>query len=327
MANINVTRDSKLIKVLADQARGLRVDTNNVQEAADIINELASDLNPQNRHEIAQTVAFTVDEMQRKQLDFLNQVADIKNINYGDKAAFNVKTRGIKSYIQAKGSTTPRSYVAGKQIFLETDEISARPAISLMDLRTGRVSMADLIKSANDSMTEKKLQKVEAVLQGAISEYAAPFYGTGTGVTKGVIDPQINHFMRLGGRMTILGDHAAVSQLSGLVGMNGRNSDSQIDEYNRSGFIGNYIGADVVAMQNTYEEGSTTPVLKTNWLYMLPAGVTADMKNLKIVNEGSVQAMENQDINDRTYEILLDQWFGAGFVVGEQPTIGAYVIN
>ena len=160
MSDIKIMKDSKLIKVLADQARGVRVDSANADEASAIITELAQDMNPQNRHQIAQTVAYTVNELQQGELDFLNAVADIKNINYGDKAAFNVKTRGIKAYYQAKGSTTPRSYVAGKQLLVETEEISARPAINLMDLRTGRVQMADLINEANREMTNMKLVKI-----------------------------------------------------------------------------------------------------------------------------------------------------------------------
>ena len=97
MSEINVSRDSKLIKVLAAQVNNQRVDSDKSEEAAQIINELAQDMNPQNMHQIAQIVGFTVDELQQKSLDFLNLVADIKNIGYGDKAAFKVRTGGIKA--------------------------------------------------------------------------------------------------------------------------------------------------------------------------------------------------------------------------------------
>lgn len=332
MADIKVTKDSKLIKVLADQARGLRVDSANADEAAQIITELASDMNPQNRHEIAQTVAFTVNRMQEHELDFMNQFADIKNIGYGDKAAFNVKTRGIKAYRQAKGSTTPRSMVAGKQILVGTEEISARPAINIMDLRTGRVNMADLIREANREMTNLKLEKVEKVLHDSIDDFATPFYASSTGgINKTNLDAQIDYFRRLG-PVSIVGDIAAVSQLQNITGMNMNStpiqrSDDMINEYNANGFIGRYNGCDVVAMTNAYPEGSTTPILKTNWLYILPGNMSADARNLKVVNEGSVQAFEAQDINDLIYEIRLDQWFGAAFVTGELPTAGAHKLN
>lgn len=331
MSDIKVTKDCKLIKVLADQVRHERVDSASAEEAAAIINELASDMNPQNRHEIAQTIAFTVNELQQGELDFLNRVADQKNVNYGDKAAFKVNTRGIKAYYQAKGATTPRSYVSSNQILVDTEEISARPAINIVDLRCGRVNMADLIREANREMTNAKLKKVEQVLQAGIKKYASPFYGTSTGINQSMLDDQLTYFRRQG-PVTILGDIAAVSQLSGLTGMNAtvnqiQRSGNMLDEFNDNGFIGRYKGSDVIVMTNTYEAGQTTPILADDWLYILPGATSADMRNLKIVNEGSVNAFEAQDINDLVYEVRLDQWFGAAFVTGELPTIGAYAIN
>ena len=232
---------------------------------------------------------------------------------------------------QAKGSTTPRSFVSERQVLVDTEEISARPAINIMDLRTGRVNMADLIREANDAMTLAKLAKIENVLQGAIATFASPFYNIGTGVNKALLDAQLNYFRRLG-PVTILGDIAAVSQLAPLVGMAMNNtidqhSNNAMDEFNANGFIGRYNGSQVVALQNAYEDGKTTPILKDNWLYIIPGGMTGDARNLKVVNEGGVNAFEAQDINDMTFEVRLDQWFGAAFVTAHNPTIGAYCIN
>ena len=261
----------------------------------------------------------------------MNQSADIKNIGAGDKAVFHLKTGGIKAYIQAKGSTTKRSYVADRQVTLDTVEISARPAINIVDLRTGRVNMADLIREANREITNKKLAMVETTLHNAIDDYSSPFYAYGSGIVGATLDAQLAYFRRLG-PVTILGDQAAVQQLAGLTGMAFSNTQTQrsndmLNEYNNNGFIGRYKGADVVVLNNTYFEGTTTPVLASDWLYIIPGGLSSDMRNLKVVNEGPVNAFESQNIDDLTYEIRLDQWFGCGFVSGKLPTIGAYDIN
>ena len=268
--------------------------------------------------------------MQQGALDFLNVVADQKNIGYGDKAAFNVKTGGIKAYFQAKGSTTPRSFVSGKQILVDTEEVSARPAINLIDLRTGRVKMADLIREANREITNKKIKKVEQVLHAAVQNFATPFYGTGTGVDKAVLDKQLAYFRRLG-PVSIIGDIEAVGKMAGLVGMamgdQMQRSDAMINEYNENGFIGKYMGCNVIALANACEEGSTDPILNPNWLYIVPGNLSADGRNLKIVNEGGLSSFEAQDINDLVFEVRLDQWFGAAFVTGKLPTIGGYLIG
>lgn len=327
---IKVNKDSKLIKVLASQARYQTVAQDQADEAEQIIAELAQDMSPENRHQIAQVIGYTVNEMQQGALDFLNVVADQKNIGYGDKAAFNVKTGGIKAYFQAKGSTTPRSFVSGKQILVDTEEVSARPAINIIDLRTGRVKMADLIREANREITNKKIKKVEQVLHAAVQNFATPFYGTGTGVDKAVLDKQLAYFRRLG-PVSIIGDIEAVGKMAGLVGMamgdQMQRSDAMINEYNENGFIGKYMGCNVIALANACEEGSTDPILNPNWLYIVPGNMSADGRNLKIVNEGGMNSFEAQDINDLVFEVRLDQWFGAAFVTGKLPTIGGYLIG
>ena len=337
MANIKIERDSKLIKVLASQASNKAVKSDDARQAAEIITELSKDMTPENRHQIAQAIGYTLQELQSHELDFLSQVADIKNIGYNDKALFKIKTPGIKAYIQAKGSTTARSFVADRQVSVETQEISARPAINIVDLRAGRINFADLIREANQEITNKKLVMIEHVLHDAIDNYSTPFYATGTGVVKSTLDGQINYFRRLG-PVTLLGDHAAVSQLAGLTGMAmnanptandafNQFSNDLINEYNNNGFIGRYNGCAVVSMANGYEAGSTTPILNPSWIYIIPAGMSGDARNLKIVNEGGVNSFESQNIDDLTFEIRIDEWFGAAFVSGKLPTIGAYLIG
>jgi hypothetical protein len=239
-----------------------------------------------------------------KALDFLGLVADIKNISYGEKAAFNVRTGGIKAYIQAKGATTARSYVSGSQILVDTKEISARPAINIIDLRTGRVNMGELIREANDQITKKKLAVVEKVLHTGIQNFGSPFFGKSTGaLNPATLNAQLNHFQRLG-PVAIIGDRAAVSQLAPFAGMQVnatptmQYSGAQIDERNGNGYIGKYLGADVIAMNNAYDDDGVTPILDPDWLYIIPGGQSNDARNLKIVNEGPVNSLASQSIDD-----------------------------
>lgn len=332
MAIEKIERGMKLINVLAAQSRNERLDTSVADEANQIISELVTDLTPNNIHMIGQTVAYTVEKLQQNSLDFLSNVADIKNIAYGEKAAFKVRQGGVKAVIQAKGATAPRSYVTDSQILVETKEIAARPAINIIDLRTGRVQMADLIREANEAITDKKLKMAQQVLHAGISAFASPFYAASvTTLNQAALDAQIQHFRRFG-PVTILGDLAIASQLSGFTGMANSASTTQysgniIDERNRNGYVGTYNGCAVIGMTNAYEEDGVTPVLNPNWLYILPGGQTAEARNLKLINEGGVNSMASQNIDDRVYEILLDCWFGAAFVTGKNPTSGAHQLT
>jgi hypothetical protein len=59
-------------------------------------------------------------------------------------------------------------------------------------------------------------------------------------------------------------------------------------------------------------------------LFILPVGLTPEARNLKIVNEGPVMSFESTNIDDLTYEVRLDQHFGAAVIVGNNPSIRVY---
>lgn len=288
-------------------------------------------------------------------------MADIKNVGYGDKVMFNIKTEGIKAFYQAKGATTSRSYISERQFSLSTDAISARPAINVIDLWSGRVNMADLIREANREITYKKLERIEGVLIAGMQAYQSPFYTNNTGVNKANLDSQLAHFNRVG-PVTLMGDRSAVQQIAGIAGWAPsmfthtipnnpttpgtwpdsypgtaptRISPSLIDELNNTGIIGTYLGNSVVVMPNGYRDQKIKPILRADCIYLIPGGLAADQRNLKVVNEGPVQSFESQNIDDLTFEIRLEQWFGAAFIsgkdagslnTGRNPMIGLHEI-
>lgn len=59
-------------------------------------------------------------------------------------------------------------------------------------------------------------------------------------------------------------------------------------------------------------------------LYILPGGIDSAMRPLKVVFEGDVVAQEATNIDDKSYEVRLDQFFGAAMVYGDRPYISVY---
>lgn len=274
-------------------------------------------------------MGYTVNEMVRPQTDWLNHVADVKRVNYGEKAAFRVKLEGISAFLQAKGATPARSKIAHKQVTLDTIAVSARPVINLYELKTNRVQMADLIRDASYEMHTKQIQYIQQVLHAAASSWAAPFYGTGAGIVKTALNPMIQHWMRTGA-VTLLGDIEIVSKLAEQTGFTAATGTQQfspsiIDEVIKTGVIGVYYGAKVVNLVNPYLQDNVTPVIDTKRLYILPSAASADMRPLKVLYEGDVQSTESTNIDDLAYEVRLDQFFGAGIVMGKTPTMSVYV--
>lgn len=285
------------------------------------IQKLASNPNPENRYEIAQITGYAVQSIMETTEDFLSRIAEVKTTAVGEKAQFKITKSGIRAFIQAKGSTTPRSKVVNKYVTLDTEEVAARPYINYLELASGKFDFANMITLAANEMTNAKLEKIDAVLRAGAASFITGAYGSGAGIVKATFDPILQNFQRLG-KASIVGDIYVISKFNGIAGFNGTNapSDKIQDEIMANGHIGNYLGAGVVKFSNPLKMGTFTPVINQKWLYIL-AGLESP---LKVVNEGDVVSLDQTNIDDNSYEVSMRQNFGAGVILGDIPTIGAY---
>lgn len=326
---IEIYKDSKIVPVIVAQAKGERVDSAVAEEAAKLIRDLASNPNPNNRYQIAQLVGFAVNDILRPRTNWLDVVADVKRIAENDKAQFKVKHEGIRAYIQAKGATTARSKVAEKAVTVDTVCVSARPVINFVELRNG-MDMATLVLDAAYQMELAEYGYIENVLTAAASAWSAPYYGAGSGVVAGTIDPMVRFWMRAsaGARPTIIGDIAMIGELAALTGFtvttNTMWANGVMEEYARAGFVGTYKGANVVNMLNPLNVETGANALSTKNLYILPSGVDVSTRPLKVVFEGDVVAQDELNIDDKSFEVRLDQCFGAAMVYGNLPFMSVY---
>lgn len=266
----------------------------------------------------------------KPQLNWFDHVADVKRVSFGDKAQFKVKQEGIRAYVQAKGSTTARSKIANKTVSVETVDVSARPVVNVVEMQHGLVNMAELITDGAYQINVKINQYAQKVLNDAITDWSTPYVDTGAGLVKSTLDPMIYHWMRMGGKAAILGDIAEVAQLGDLTGFNAAEGTKQfaenlINEQNANGFIGTYLNSDVIQLINPPIDGSDELVYDTKKLYILPTMTDASMRPLKVVFEGDTFSTEATNIDDLTFEVRLDQYFGAAVVVGERPYMGVYL--
>ena len=339
MSEIKIAKDMNVVKIMAAQARKESVDSNLVKESNDLIRELASDLSPNNKYAIAQLVGFTVNELLKPATNWMDMIADVKRVAFGDKAQFKTRLEGIRAYIQAKGATTARSKVANKAIVLDTMAVSARPVINIVELKSGQVDMADLIVEAAYEMEVAEMAYVQQVLNAAVTQWAAPYYGTGSGIVKATFDPMVRHWQRLsgGGAPAIIGDIGVISKLAEQTGftatLNPTNNatsvelqfnDGIIGEYNNFGYIGKYIGANVMQMVNPTHSGTDNYVFDLDKVFILPAGAVNELRPLKVLFEGDVESQEQTNIDDKSYEVRLDQYMGAGLVYGIRPYMSVY---
>lgn len=325
-----IEKNSNLVKILVASAKHESQDTALLDEANAYVRELASEMNPDARYKIGQIVGFTVNEMIKPATNWLASMADLKTVGYGDKAQFQVPLNGIKAFVQAKGSTTARSKVASKAITLDTVDISARPVINIVELKSGMIDMGELIRQATYEMELAEYGLIQNALTAAASSWSSPYYGSGSGIVKTTLDPMIRHWMRLsaGATPVILGDIDIIAKLAEQTGFTAATGTMQfangiIEEQNMNGFIGVYSGARVANMINPVKDDDTL-TFDHDKLFILPAGADATLRPLKVVHEGDVMSHEAENIDDLSYEVRLDRYVGAGVVVGDRPYVSVY---
>ena len=329
---IEIFKDSEIMPVVLAACRHERIDSEVRANADKLIKDLASDPNPNNKYQIAQLVKFGVNDIIKRDTNWLDLVADTKRVGFGDKAEFDVKLPGVKAFIQAKGATTPRTKNSRKAFTMETVSVSARPFINIVELQNGLANAADLINDASYQMEVAINRYVQDVLKSAAPNWNPPYYGTGTGIVKATFDPMVIHWARTTGGAAILGDIAALNKLAPLTGFtpttntNTQYANELILEQNAATFVGLYQGARCIGLVNQYaEDGTDAFVFDTDKLYILPTGIDAGMRPLKVVFEGDVFSTEATNIDDLSWEIRLDQYFNAGIAYGDRPYMGVYL--
>lgn len=330
---IEIRKDSQIVEVALAAARKERIDSEVRKNADQLIKDLASDPNPHNKYQIAQLVKFGVNDIVRRDTNWLEQLADVKRVGFGDKAEFEVKLPGVRAFIQAKGATTPRTKNAYKRVSLETISVSARPVINIVELQNGLANAADLINDASYQMECAMNGYIQGVLTAAASTWSAPYYGTGTGLVKATLDPMVIHWVRAAGGAAIFGDIAENTKLAQLTGFAQNQTTQQfaddiINEQNQNAVIGTYLSAKVVNLMNPLkEDGTDAFVFDNKNLYIVPTGVDAGMRPLKVVFEGDVFSTEATNIDDLSWEIRLDQYFNAAIAKGVRPYMSMYTDN
>lgn len=327
---IQIFKDSEIVNVAIAEARKERIDSNVRENANQLIKDLASDPNPHNKYQIAQLVKFAVDDIVKRDTNWLENLADVKRVGFGDKADFDVKLPGIKAFIQAKGATTPRTKNARKTVSLETLSVSARPVINIVEMQNGLANAADVINDASYQMECAMNGYIENVLTTAAATWNSPYYGTGSGLVKGTLDPMVMHWIRVGGGAAIFGDIGENTKLAALTGFTANSTTQQyagdiIREQNANAVIGTYLSAKVVNLMNPLKEDGTDGfIFDQKKLYIVPTGVDAGMRPLKVVFEGDVFSTEATNIDDLSWEIRLDQYFGAAIAKGVRPYLSMY---
>lgn len=321
-----MNRNSKGVLALANAYMKKDVVAEDLNQAYAQISELAkTSTKKASREAMAELIGYVVDSVVNQNLSWLDLVADVKRVGEGDKAEFKIKYEGISAKIAAKGSTPEISQIKYKREIIPTVEVQARPSVNYREMVNNPEEIMTVIDDAVIKMENQMVSYVQTVLNAAYAALSAPNYASGAGLVKTTLDPQVYTMARFG-KPAIIGDIEVIAGLTALTGFNSNVADELSIEHNNNGFIGTYIGGNVVKINNRYADDSSLDnanlVLDYDKLYIVPAGAR-ETRPLKVVFEGGVRAMEQTNAEDESWELFLRMDFGVG-VIGIQKLMAVY---
>ena len=315
-------KDSRIIEVFSNQAKGNVEDANELRDAHDYIKELAAKASPESRFEISQIMKVLIDDNLEESLDFIELIADTVVTDMDERALFEVEYNGLQAMWQAKSGTTRRSELTSQRFSIDTEEVSIRPKVNFNDLVTGKVDVVHLADLASKEMEVKIVQRIQDTIYDAFKDSEIPNYASGSGITKGAFDPILHAMKRAGGNATIIGDGVALTQFTELAGF-GSVPEALAIEHNQNGRIGTYLGSPLVQLYNPFAPNTLNETrLRQDLIYVVP-NVQDSLKPVKVQFEGDVQAMDDTDIDSKVYEFRFDQRVGVA-IAGIRHLLGVY---
>lgn len=321
---MNINKDSRIVEVFSADMLKKEVDKNEVKDANEYIRELASNPSPNNLYEISEIMTYLVDEGLQQRVNYLDLIADVKRTEIGEKVRFKTEIDGLKAFWQAKSSTTERSKFSSKYVSMDTDEVSIRPKVDFLELKTGKVNLTELAAKASIAMETAIVKRVQDAVYKAFKGTSGVNYASGSGVSKNAFDPILFAMNRAGGSASIVGDIEALSKFTNLTGFDGNVPDSLVVEHNQNGMIGRYNGSSIVKLNNPFQPGSLTETeLRKDLIYVIPS-VADEMKPIKTHFEGGVQTINAPvNIDSKHVEFRFDQYVGVG-AIGSRKLLGVY---
>lgn len=285
-----------------------------VQEAEKFLKELAS--TEDGRQEIAETIALYIDTNFNK-FDIAPYLTENKAFRLGDKPEFRLKKKGIKAYWIAPNSSTPKSRNYQEVLSMEFDSLSVRPEVLIDELKAGRIgSLADLVRDSETAMRNAIAGKVFTILGQVYNETknAEYFAQDTTSLAKATLDTAIDKiFYKTGKKPVIIGDMMLTNQIMGFDGF----TEEAKEEIRKTGKIGVYRGATILALPEVLDEATGQPIVPQNRLYIVSSkiGYSATYGDSKSGQESSLE--------DWTWNARIDkEW---GMTVTEPQ--GLYVVE
>lgn len=292
------------------------------------LNELLNDRNhskfKHNRELAFSLIGEVVDEVLPKRVsDALNEFADVKQVDFGDKVVFTQRTgrvRGRNFVTRVSPAGLYETFkLDSKVIDLPMKAVGGAVRIDLTEFLEGRIDFEELIQIIVEGMEDAVYKELLEALMSLKSDSVLPKNNIRS------VDGWDAHQMsslisisRAYGTPTIFTSEAFASQMLPNVAMA---TEAQKAEYASKGYLGTFMGAKIVVLnQSFWTTENTTKVgtLPLGMAWIIPTDLD---KPVKVGLEGTMQTKE---IEDDAWGVQQHFWKKMGVAVMANPGIAVY---
>lgn len=228
----------------------------------------------------------------------IGDFAEIKTYGRNDEVVFDIKGMGKRRLWNAitkgaRGGVYAYRVLGQKRFHLPTTIWTVGAYITLEELLTGDVTLAELMNTIADGYVQKMYVEVIKALRTAKSKAPAANVASGNGVEDAALTELVQIVSQYGSPV-IFGFSQVISKINNLMPVTNAHPNiatADADEYRRQGYVSVYRGTPVVSIPNyLVDETNSAWALKVNDLFILPG----DRKPVKVALKGDTVFVENQ---------------------------------
>lgn len=281
------------------------------------LNELAGTyaLYRKNKNTIFELMEQVFDAVLPKRvIEQYGQFADIKTFNQGDKPVFTQKItaaskRRAKQFITKVGLAAIYEVfkLDGQTLEIPTTAFGGAAQIAFEEFLDNRVQMSDVLDIVMEGLDEQVYYEIEKALSAAVKNMPAANVKSFAGFDEATFDSLVSIADSYGQAVI----YCTYELAAKLVPATGWVSNEMKNERWSNGYLGNYKGHKVVALQQSYtDETNATKVIDPSFAWIIPVGSD---KPVKIAFEGQtiVRDIDNADMSK---EIQVYKKFGVGVI-------------
>lgn len=256
------------------------------------------------KNELAEVIVLALEDVYNT-YDISPLIFEKKHFDYGDRPTFKTHKKGIKAYWTAPNSYVPKSENYDVEITMVFEALGVRPTALLSDLKTGRLdSLASLISDGKDAIEIAIYHKVYEILAQTYNATSnKENYISTNALDKKSLDKAIRYVRKkTGGNPTLIGDYDLMTKIEEFDGFD--QTDAKYLEIRNKGELGMYRGCPMVYLPDILDPVTQKSIVPSNKLFVVgrKIGYAADY--------GNTDFMQEQDINDKSWNCRIDKEMG-----------------